>query len=101
MHKYIYLLIGSLLVGCTGLPTSGDYVTRGQNYLKDGKKQKAVDCFNKAVSLNADNLDAYEGRGAAYFYNGQYELAIDDFGRVLQQDPYRIDTYTAYASALV
>lgn len=100
MNKHIMIIASILLGACSTLPTSSEYVTRAHGYLKDGKKQAAINAFNKAVSLNADNLDAYEGRGAAYFYNGQYELAMADFDKVLTQDPYRVPTYTAYASVL-
>ena len=89
-----------LLTACSTLKTSSEYIARGNGYLKDGKKQSAIDCFNKAVVLNPSNMDAYEGRAAAYFFNGQYALASADFERVLEGDPYRISAYTAYASVL-
>lgn len=89
-----------LLTACSTLKTSSEYIARGNGYLKDGKKQAAINCFNKAVMLNPSNMDAYEGRAAAYFFNGQYSLAAADFERVLNDDPYRISAYTAYASVL-
>lgn len=89
-----------LLTACTTLKTSSEYVARGNGYLKDGKKQEALASFNKAVSLNPHNLEAYEARGAAHFYNGQYNLAVQDFEHVITQNPYRVSVYTAYASVL-
>ena len=89
-----------LLTACATLKTSNEYIARGNGYLKDGKKQAAIDSFNKAVTLNPQNMEAYEARGAAYFYNGQYGLAAADFERVLQENPYRFPVYTAYASTL-
>ncbi len=97
----IYTLLGCVLLGaCAGLPTSSEYVARGNGYLKDGKKEAAINAYNKAVELNANNMDVYEARGAAYFFNGQYNLAAKDFERVLKADPYRTPVYTAYASVL-
>lgn len=95
------VLFGTLfLMACATLKTSSEYITRGNGYLKDGNKQAAIACFNKAVALNPANLEAYEARGAAYFFNGQYDLATADFERVLAEDPYRISAYTAYGSVL-
>ena len=97
----IYVLLGCILLGaCGGLPTSGEYLARGNGYLKDGKKQAAIDAYNKAVVLNPHNIDVYEARGAAYFFAGQYNLAAQDFERVLQEEPHRVPVYTAYASVL-
>lgn len=98
--KKILLLSCLLLTACATLKTSDEYILRGNGYLKDGKQQAAIDCFNKAVVLNPSNMDAYEARAAAYFFNGQYDLAVADFERVLNKDPYRVSAYTAYASAL-
>ena len=99
--KRIWLLLGCVLLGaCAGLQTSSEYLARGEGYLKDGKKQAAINAYNKAVVLNPNNVDVYEARGAAYFFNGQYGLAAQDFERVLKKDPYRVPVYTAYASVL-
>ena len=98
--KKICLLGCMLLAACATLKTSDEYIARGNGYLKDGKEQKAIACFNKAVRLNPSNIDIYESRGAAYFFNGQYDLAKADFEHVLNKNPYRVSVYTAYASTL-
>ena len=96
-----FVILSCILLGaCTGLQTSSEYVVRGNGYLKDGKKEAAINAYNKAVVLNPSNIEVYEARGAAYFFNGQYNLAAQDFERVLKEDPYRADVYTAYASVL-
>ncbi len=97
----IFVLLGCILLGaCAGLQTSSEYLARGNGYLKDGKKEAAINAYNKAVEFNANNIDVYEARGAAYFFNGQYDLAAKDFERVLKAEPYRTPVYTAYASVL-
>ena len=98
--KKLVIISCLFLTACATLKTSSEYVARGSGYLKDGKKQEAINSFNKAIVLNPSNIEAYEARGAAYFFNGQYELAAADFERVLKEDPYRISAYTAYASVL-
>ena len=98
--KKLVLLGCVFLAACSTLKTSGEYIMRGNGYLKDGKTEAAIDAFNKALVLNSSNMDAYEARGAAYFFKGHYDLAQADFERVLNTDPYRISVYTAYASVL-
>ena len=100
MTKIWMLLMCILLSACAGLQTSSEYLARGNGYLKDGKKQKAIEAYNQAVVLNPNNIEVYEARGAAYFFNGQYNLAAQDFERILKEDPYRSQVYTAYASVL-
>ena len=99
-QKLVFLSMLLGLAACGTLKTSSEYLTRGNGYLKDGKKQAAIDAYNKAVVLNPNNVDVYEARGAAYYFNGQYALAARDFERVLNENPQRVPAYTAYASVL-
>jgi len=99
MKKYfVYLTL--LLSACTTLPTSAEYVTRGDGFVEDGNFKKAIASYTKAISMNSKNYKAYAARGAAYFFDGQYNLAEDDFLRVLNVNPYYANAYTAYASTL-
>lgn len=99
--KKIGIIVGCLVwSACASLKTSSEYVARGNGYLKDGKRQQAIAAYNKAISLNNHNMEAYQSRAAAYFFDGQYELAAADFEHVLQADPYQVSVYTAYASVL-
>lgn len=100
MIKKYLLVLPLLLAACTTLPTSEEYVARGDGFVKDGHFQKAINAYTKAVTLNPDNLQAYASRGAAYFFNGQFGLAEDDFVRVIEKNPYHGPAYSAYASAL-
>lgn len=98
--KKIVCLFPFLLAACTTLPTSSEYLLRGDGYFKDGHADKAVQSYTKALKLNPDNLEGYASRGAVYFFLGEYDLAEADFLRVLQDNPYQVDAYTAYASTL-
>ena len=92
------LLIG--LVGCQSLPTSSEWIARGDGYFKDGKIVQAVQAYNRAEKLNPQQAEVYASRGTAYFFNGDYALAQQDFAKVVEMNPYRADAYTALASAL-
>lgn len=98
--KKTILLFFSFLAACTTLPTSSEYLLRGDGYFKDGNPQKALESYNRALELNPDNLEGYASRGSVYFFTGDYDRAEADFLRVLKGNPYQVDAYTAYASTL-
>ncbi len=100
--KRIFFVVFSacLLAACAGLPTSSEYLLRGDGYFKDGSPVRALESYNRAVALNPDNLEAYASRGAVHFFQGNYDLAEADFKFVLDKNPYQADAYTAYGSVL-
>jgi len=95
-------LIGSMLLlcACQTLPTSGEWLLRGDGYFHDGKPQKALTCYNKAIALNSSDAKIYSSRGAVYFYLGEYESAAADFVKALEIGPQRAEVFAALASAL-
>lgn len=101
MKKIVIVLTGLICLGaCMTLPTSSEYATRGDGYVKDGKMDKAITAYNKALELNPDNLEVYASRGAAHYFMGHFDLAQQDFEHALKANPYHSDTYTAYGSVL-
>ena len=100
MKKILFFTLVLGCMACTTLPTSSEYVARGDGFVKDDKLEKALTAYNKAVELNPNNLDAYTSRGAAHFFAGNFSLAQKDFQYVLTRNPYYADVYTALASAL-
>ena len=100
LKKYLGALAAIGLAACGTLPTSSEYLLRGDGYFKDGKPQQALQAYTRALALNPDNLEGYASRGSVYFFTGDYDRAEQDFLRVLQANPYQADAYTAYASTL-
>ncbi len=100
MRKIFFLFAVSLLCACQTLPTSSEWKTRGDGYFKDGKPQKALAAYNRALKLNPDNGSIYAARGAAYFFTGDYNAAKEDFVRVLTINPYEPEGYSALGSVL-
>ena len=100
MKKIYFLLSLVILAGCQSLPTSAEWVARGNGYFQDGKTAQALKAYNRAEQLNPANREIYEARGAAYFFSGDYAKAQEDFVKVLEMNPYKADAYTALASAL-
>ncbi|MBR4591921.1 MAG: tetratricopeptide repeat protein [Elusimicrobiaceae bacterium] len=101
MKKIGYIILGICsLCACTTLPTSSEYLLRGDGYFKDGKAKQAIAAYNRAIALNPENLEAYASRGSVHFFQGNYDLAQQDFEHVLSKNPYQADAYTAYGSVL-
>ena len=100
MKKIVLGLCCVLLSACQTLPTSSEWLARGEGYAKDGKTAQAIDAYTRALQLNENRADIYAARGTAYFTQGQYALATQDFVQTLHLNPYYTDAYTALASAL-
>lgn len=100
MKKIFVLCIPVLLAACQTLPTSAEWMARGDGYFQDGKPQKAVAAYNRALKLNPDNMAVYASRGAAYFFTGDYAAAQQDFMKVLEINPYEPEGYSALGSVL-
>jgi tetratricopeptide (TPR) repeat protein len=53
-----------------------------------GRNNEAIATFNKAISIDAEDSEAYMGLGDTYFYGtSDYEKAIDAYVQGLQRDP--------------
>lgn len=62
-------------------------------YSKQGEFQKAVDEYDKALSLDPEYLLAYQGRASALTMVGDYSAAIDDYDKALDKNPYFTSAY--------
>ena len=97
---FVWVLLLSVLGACQSLPTSSEWVARGDGYFADGKIEQALKAYNHAEQLNPGAINVYASRGAAYFFKGDYAAAQEDFVKVVQLNPYQESGYTALASAL-
>jgi tetratricopeptide (TPR) repeat protein len=55
------------------------YSKRGDVLNDMGKTNQAITDYNTAITLDADNSDAYWSRGVVYDNEGKYQLAINDY----------------------
>ncbi|MGD0169223.1 MAG: tetratricopeptide repeat protein, partial [Smithella sp.] len=76
------------------------YFNRGSVYARRGQYQRALEDFNKAISLKStkDVSIFYNNRGIAYLNLGQYQLAIDNFSKSIGLKPDDADAYNHRAS---
>jgi tetratricopeptide (TPR) repeat protein len=52
------------------------YSNKGLALMTIKKHEKAIDCFNKAIELNPNNLDAYNGKRCILKNLNKYEEAL-------------------------
>jgi len=67
--------------------------------LNEDTKQREAD-FNKAVELDATNMNARRLRGMFYLTQGKYEKSLADFEEVLKKKPDNINVLRASVAAL-
>ena len=63
------------------------YESVGASFLKEGKYDKAIQCYEKAIELNPQDYEAYNDMGIAYMNSGSYEMAIESFEKTLSINP--------------
>jgi len=55
--------------------------------------EKAISNYNKAIQLNPNDANTYNGRGLAYYDLEQYENAISNYNKAIQLNPNDANTY--------
>ncbi|MEO1051841.1 MAG: tetratricopeptide repeat protein [Bacteroidota bacterium] len=82
------LLSITLLISCGGEESS-----IGDQHLRKGEYQQAVDAYTEYLKLNPADLKTIYNRGRAYEELQQYEKALVDFNTVLKKDPLNASAY--------
>ena len=59
----------------------------------EGEYDQALDHYNKAVSIEPDDVYSYNNRGIIYGKRGEYQQAIDDFNHALRIVPSFANAY--------
>jgi tetratricopeptide (TPR) repeat protein len=70
---------------------------KGVEYLKKGKYNEALRCFNQALEINPDYCDCLTDRAIAYFYLKKNELSIIDLDRAVYLEPQNPFRYSSRA----
>ncbi|MEQ8226198.1 MAG: tetratricopeptide repeat protein, partial [Candidatus Eremiobacterota bacterium] len=76
------------------------YNESGKYFYQQKDYKKSIDCFEKFLQVNPDNLETHRSMGKIYMENNDYENAIKEYKRVLDlsgsdKEAY-INTGTAY-----
>jgi tetratricopeptide (TPR) repeat protein len=62
-------------------------VAEGIEHFKEGRHAEAFQCLNKALSIDARNVEGLVARGALYANSGSFKKAVDDFETALKLNP--------------
>jgi len=63
------------------------YVLHGRIYIKKGEDEKAIDYLNKALDLDADNVEGYVHLGEIYTNQNEIDKAISYLKKAVSIDP--------------
>jgi tetratricopeptide (TPR) repeat protein len=76
------------------LTSAVDYSDRGVTYAKQGRYDRAISDFNKALELDPTYAWAYHNRGLAYADGKKdFDRAIADYNKALEINPRYFDAY--------
>ncbi len=78
--------------------TVREHMALGQNYLKEGKPNCALEEFTQAVS-DSNSPSAYIARGEAFLIAGQPQNALNDFDNAAKAAPFSIDVLCGQGAA--
>ncbi len=75
------------------------YKSRADAYFASGEYDRAIADLGKAITLNAEDANAYVRRGMAYEAEGDHQDAIADFSTVIRLKPTYASGYTMRGGA--
>lgn len=81
MKKLLFILLFSLCA------FGEDYVKQGDKQYAIGNFVKAIQFYNKALSLNTKNVKAYNGRGIVHHELKDYSSAVNDYTNAIAIQP--------------
>jgi len=67
--------------------TEVDWYQIGLDHLDESDYKKALEAFNKCVSLDSNNADAWYQIGLVHFDKGEYETSLKAFKKCVSLDP--------------
>ena len=76
------------------------WIEKGVTHCKNTAFEKGVECFNKALSLDHENIQAVYNRGRALSRLGNLKASLKDFEKLTQLQPTNASFIGDYAVAL-
>jgi tetratricopeptide (TPR) repeat protein len=88
-------------------PTISQQAVRTHQLLQDAYRlytqhrvRDALTAYNRAVQIDSQNAEAWQGRGLTQALNGQHREALESFDRALQIDPMLVTALAGKGTAL-
>ncbi len=102
MRRLVIILTITLLLfaGCgLGVSEHKDAVLDGLSNLNLNRPEKALEDFNRAISIDPTHPDGYLGRANTLNTLGRYQESLKDYERVIEIDPGIANAYINRAIA--
>jgi hypothetical protein len=77
-------------------PAAGNFEELAELYLEEGKFARARECYDKAISPRAEEIDPIYRRGIAEIHLGDFDAAVRDLEQVTSRNP-KYDLHRAIA----
>jgi tetratricopeptide (TPR) repeat protein len=92
MHIYFmkpicYLFVFNIFTVAAFGQNAKSFFKAGSNLSENGKYDKAIEQFSKALELDGEYTDAYIGRGKAFETKGNFASAAKDYGQAILLEP--------------
>ena len=71
--------------------SANSYLERGNQWLKKGEVERAIEDFSFAISFDPALDQAYYNRGLARYIKKDLDGSLADFNRALQLNPKRVE----------
>jgi tetratricopeptide (TPR) repeat protein len=99
---------------CDGLLQADDYNNNNNNNIVQaklwnnrgtalanlGKHQQAIECFDKAIEINPNDVNIWNSKGTAFHYLSKYQQAIECFDKAIEVNPNDADAWSAKGHSL-
>ena len=66
---------------------------RGVALANLGKYQQAIECFDKAIEINPNDVNIWNSKGTAFHYQSKYQQAIECFDKAIEINPNDADAW--------
>lgn len=76
------------------------WIEKGITHCKNTEFEEGVECFDKAISLDHENIQAIYNRGRALSRLGNLKASLKDFEKLTQLQPYNASFIGDFAVAL-
>ena len=66
---------------------------RGGAYAAEGKLNKAIAEFKKAIRINPNHAQAHSNLASVYYQQGKYDLAVKSYNKAIDIDPNLVEAH--------
>jgi tetratricopeptide (TPR) repeat protein len=88
LFLHISLVVFSFIVISPGYSSVVEnWVEKGDTLYDQGKYTEAIDAYNKAIEITANNTTAWVGKGMALDALGKYDAAVAAYNEILNYQP--------------